>query len=193
VPTGRPSLTDAEFAAATANTRGQFDPARVRLLLTVLNDQHRYPSHPYLLWSGRIDGTEPDLNGHFDGQANIVVGRAFQGWWTGWLSVTYDTVSPSGHTGLGESFTSYTDPTDPSIVLPIRLGTETSNVLVIAPAGAVTVRAGGVTATVTDAAAFLKVPDPASATYEALDASGKVIGSAKLAKQGAKMGGIRNW
>ena len=91
------------------------------------------------------------------------------------------------------------DPVAPAALLPMRIREESHSVLVIAPTAAVRIRAvtgGGEVANgpVADGAARLRVPDPAVASYEALDASGKVIGRAGLAPlPGSGRPVIENW
>jgi hypothetical protein len=153
---------------------------------------------PRVIWNPRIIGAEPDLNGEFDGRAVIVAAPAVRGGWVGEVDITYDAMSTRGSIGTSQSFSTATDPTGPSSVVAVRLGQETSTVLVITPTGATAVRAirsnGEVVAqtAVRDAGAVITVTYPAAVTFQALDRQGTVLGQSKIAGQGG-IGGIDHW
>jgi hypothetical protein len=193
-------LTDADLARATERVRGTFDRQLSQQAPSTLTATFGYAIRdlPRVAWNGRITGAEPDINGEFDGKAVVVAAPAVRGGWVGEVDIVYDAVSARGSQGTSQPFSTDTDPTDPSSVVAIRLGQNTSTVLVITPVGATTVRAvranGEIVAqtAVRDAGAVIKVTDPATVTFQALDRQGTVLSRGKVAGQGST-GDIDHW
>jgi hypothetical protein len=100
------------------------------------------------------------------------------------LQIRYAKAIADGPVSIGAGHWMPDDPTGPAAVVPIRLG-EGGSVLVIVPEGATTVRAvrgGSVvdTADVSGLAAVVDAPDAKDLVFEAVDAGGGVLASARL-------------
>jgi hypothetical protein len=148
---------------------------------------------PTVIWGGRISAPE-----HFAGRATAVAVPLVGGGWMGELEVRYDKERPDQTLGTGASFYSESDPSDPSSIVLIPLGTEfAEGVLVIAPEEAVSVRAvrNGqplVVEQVQDSAAVLDVPTERDMIVEAVFASGNVVGTAVTEKRNHRQM-VFNW
>ncbi|MEO3745237.1 hypothetical protein [Plantactinospora sp. B5E13] len=194
-------LTDAQLDQAVGSVRGTFDRELSRAAIADMAGGNGYAikALPQVIWNGRTVGTEADLNGPFDGRAVVSAAPAVRGGWLGEVKIVYDRPDGGGATGTGQSFTTDTDPTDPSSVLAVRLGQDTSTVLVVTPADAATLRVldpDGETvaeAPVRDAGVVMTVAQPAGVTIEALDAGGAVIGRGGVAEQGGRIGSVDRW
>jgi len=195
----RHSVTESELDQAIATSRTPVDRALAqRAVSSMISDAIR--DTPRVVWAGRISGTEPDINGAFDGAATLCVAQATRGnVWVGELAIAYDQPASNGLTGTGQSFTTSFDPTSPTSVIAIRLGQNTSNVFVLAPTAATHIRAvdskGKIAAEaqVSGAAALLRLSNPDNFAYEAIDDTGKVIGRATLTGEGTATGSFSRW
>ncbi|MEU5950101.1 hypothetical protein ABZ793_31785 [Micromonospora sp. NPDC047465] len=194
-------VTDAQLESAVGTARGTLDREQSRTAISALAGGYGYAikALPQVIWNGRTAGTEADSNGSFDGRAVVLAAPAVHGGWLGEVQIVYDHADGRSATGTGQSFTTDTDPTDPSSIVAVRLGQNTSTVLVVTPADAATLRAVGrggevvARTPVRDAGAVIKVADPAGLTIEALDAKGAVIGRGEIVEQGGRIGSVDRW
>ncbi|MEV0269213.1 hypothetical protein AB0H43_10580 [Hamadaea sp. NPDC050747] len=135
---------------------------------------------PRLVWGGRVAWPDGEAKGRRGITTVAAAPHAFGGWY-GEVSIRYD----DDQQGLGNGFFSSENPADPHATVAVRFESESSGVLVIAPEGAVSVRAvvGDSTvaeAPVADDAAVLTVADPSAVAYEALDRDGRVVGRTRI-------------
>lgn len=168
--------------------RGTPDHQLARQKLAAMRGMEGYAlsSLPRLLWGGRITWPEdPRVPGtSAAGRTVVVAAPLIRGGWAGSVSLTLDDPGDDGPQNW--EFQAYfgRDPTRPDAITAVRLA-ESSTVLVIVPDAAVRVRAvhGGVAvaqAPVVDAAALVTGMDPETATFEALDGAGRVVGTTAL-------------
>jgi hypothetical protein len=179
---GNLAITDDVVTQQLGLARGT--PTRELARRALTNERGAYGNNlsglPRLVWGGRVTwpaGSESTL----PGITTVTAAPLLKGGWSGSVSLDLDAVT-GGQLGASVPFWVDFDPTAPGSTLALRLGQEASGVLVIAPQKAVKVRAeraGSILAeaSVVNDAAVLVVPDPMTATFEALDAAGKVIGS----------------
>jgi hypothetical protein len=197
VPQG---ITDVQFERAMSRVRGKVDSKRSRdqVWQSAQGWGYAVTDLPTVVWNGRTSGTSPSRGVSFDGRAVVLAAPQPGGGWAGEVNIEYDTTGTDGVRGTGASFSLRTDPSDPSAVLAIRLGQETSTLLVVTPVAAITVRAVKdgqevARAQVRDAGAVLTVPRTAGVVVEALDVGGIVIGTGGIAAENGRSVGVDRW
>ncbi|MCP2321964.1 hypothetical protein HDA40_000471 [Hamadaea flava] len=138
---------------------------------------------PRIVWGGRIDWPGGDAAGR-TGVTTVVAAPRVTGGWSGTVSIRYDRDTGTG-LGIGRSLFTEENPADPHTTVAVRLDDTASGVLVITPKTATGVRVlvGGALvaqAPVANDAAVVTVADPLSAEFEALDATGRVVGRTRI-------------
>jgi hypothetical protein len=177
-------LTDAEVDAALEGARGQVD--RQLASAAVSTSTELQPNHltgpVRVLWGGQIAGAKSDDHKSWDGTAVLTAAPSAPSGW----EVDLHIASPAPGSPLRDLIGGQTpdDPTSPTALVPIRFGAGDS-VLVVAPDGATSVRAvraGSIvdTADVTGLAAMVHAADSPDLVFEAVDAGGKVLASARI-------------
>ncbi|MDG4786004.1 hypothetical protein O7626_08705 [Micromonospora sp. WMMD1102] len=186
-------VTDAQFDAAMAQARGRSQPTESRRAVNTAAGGWGYTvtELPTVLWSGETTGTGVG----FDGLATVLTAPAVDGGWLGEVAVTYPGQRADGTVGTASQFLTRTDPAAPERLLAIPLGPvdgaaspPSHPLLVVAPAGAVQVRAllgdrPVAQGQVRDSALVLTVPATEDLRLQALDPTGAVLATDRVAER----------
>ncbi|WP_433314092.1 hypothetical protein ACQP0U_31225 [Micromonospora sp. CA-269861] len=202
-------ITDAQLATAMSHVRGSVEQQRARELVYewAQSEGYRLTALPSVVWGGHVAGlpTDPASESPSAGepsaegaQVTVLTAPTVGGGWVGEVSIAPDQPRSDGVLSTGASFTTMTDPTDPSGVLAVSVddgaaGDEGQQVLlVVTPAAATTVRVLRDGQEVARSAAngsgtVMRVPRPTDGlVLEALDGSGRTIAGGQVAEQGAQ-------
>lgn len=179
---GSSAVGEAELDNALTGARGTVDRELARNAIWGCVSKWGYDlaARPRVVWGGVISGT-----GRSDGRVVVVAAPKVGGGWIGDVALFRDAPG-SGMVSEGRFFAADADPREAG-VLVLRASDANddpaSPVLVVTPAGAVTVRSGqpSVEADVRDEAAILRLSTVRDVAVQAVDASGQVIGTGTLA------------
>jgi hypothetical protein len=194
---GPSAVGDADLDRALAGTRGTVDRELAQNAIWAIASKWGYDvaALPHVVWGGTVSGTR-----QYDGQAVVVAAPKVGGGWIGDVALFQD-IPGIGSVSTGRSFSADADPGQAD-VLVLRISDDSddpgSPVLVVTPAAAVGVRAihsglPPVGAEVRDSAAIMRLSTVRDATVQAVDASGRVIGTGSLAPDPTAPHHIEAW
>jgi hypothetical protein len=182
------NMSDEQLAQLSHDARGTVNQGAAQDALSNLKTGNwsELLGEPRLLWGGALTWPKDSDNQERPGSAVIVVQPLVRGsGWAGDLAVRYDQPDSAGRTGMIEPFLRSSDPTAANAVVPVELGVASGRVAVLVPPAAVGVRAvsGGRTvaeSNVENGVAVVTVPSAGAVDYQALEGSGRVIGSGRI-------------